>query len=439
MSEHLLPALMAFGTLAVIILGYPVALTMAGASAVFILIAGLPPAFFGLLVTRVFANALSNWLLVAVPMFIFMGLVLEKSGVAEKAMRSAQAALGGSASSMAVSILVIGGLLAASSGIVGASVILLTLIGLPRLIEAGYARGTAAGLVSASGTLAILIPPSLMLIILGDQMQTSIPDLFRGAVGPGLLLMGLYALYMVARAPRRPASAPPSTPATAGAYLGFLRDIAPMLALMALVLGAILGGFATPTEASGVGALGALLLAALNGRADSRTVMAAARETALATSMVMAIVIGATCFAAVFRRIGGDDMILAGLGLLGGDPWTMLAIMMLMIFLLGFFLDWLEITLILIPIFAPLVAGMDFGNGLRGEALLVWFAILVALNLQTSFLTPPFGPSLFYVRGSETVGLRTGELYAGVTPFILLQLAGLALVALFPALVFMLG
>jgi tripartite ATP-independent transporter DctM subunit len=439
MSEHWLPALMAFGTLAVIIVGYPVALAMAGASAVFILMAGLPPAFFGLLVTRVFANALSNWLLVAVPMFIFMGLVLEKSGVAERAMRSAQAALGGSPSSMAVSILVIGGLLAASSGIVGASVILLTLIGLPRLIEAGYARGVAAGLAAASGTLAILIPPSLMLIILGDQMQASIPDLFRGAVGPGLLLMGLYALYMVARAPRRPPGSTSPPPPTVAAYLGFLRDIAPMLLLMGLVLGAILGGFATPTEASGVGALGALLLAALNGRADSRTVMAAARETALATSMVMAIVIGATCFAAVFRRIGGDDMILAGLGLLGGDPWTVLLIMMLMIFLLGFFLDWLEITLILIPIFAPMVAGMDFGNGLRGDALLVWFGILVALNLQTSFLTPPFGPSLFYVRGSETVGLTTGELYAGVTPFILLQLAGLALVALFPAIVFMLG
>jgi tripartite ATP-independent transporter DctM subunit len=278
-----------------------------------------------------------------------------------------------------------------------------------------------------------------MLIILGDQMQASIPDLFRGAVGPGLLLMGLYALYMVARAPRRPPGSTSPPPPTVAAYLGFLRDIAPMLLLMGLVLGAILGGFATPTEASGVGALGALLLAALNGRADSRTVMAAARETALATSMVMAIVIGATCFAAVFRRIGGDDMILAGLGLLGGDPWTVLLIMMLMIFLLGFFLDWLEITLILIPIFAPMVAGMDFGNGLRGDALLVWFGILVALNLQTSFLTPPFGPSLFYVRGSETVGLTTGELYAGVTPFILLQLAGLALVALFPAIVFMLG
>lgn len=436
--DLVLPSLMAAGTLAAIMAGYPVALVMAGTSALFILLAGLPVSFFGLLVTRIFSNALSNWLLVSVPMFIFMGLILEKSGVAERAMRAAQGALGGSPSSMAISILLIGGLLAASSGIVGASVILLTLMGLPRLVEAGYSKSLAAGLVGASGTLAILIPPSLMLIILGDQMQASIPRLFTGAVGPGLLLMLLYGGFMILMSPRR-ATATPQPPVSMARYAGFVREITPMMLLMVVVLGSILAGVATPTEASGVGALGALLLAAINGKASRDLIMRAARETATATSMVMAIVIGATCFAAVFRRIGGEDLIHSGLSLIGGGPWMVLFAMMVVIFLLGFFLDWLEITLILIPIFVPIVQALDFGNGLKGADLIVWFGILVAVNLQTSFLTPPFGPSLFFIRGTQTIGLTTPELYRGVAPFVLLQALGLLLVALFPKVVFLFG
>lgn len=431
--EYALPALMAVGTLAVILLGYPVALALAGSAGAFLLVADLPPAFFQLLVSRIFANALSNWLFVAVPMFIFMGLILEKSKIAEKALRSAQQALGGSPFSMALSVLLIGTLLAASSGIVGASVILLTMLGLPRLLEAGYNKPLAAGVVASSGTIAILIPPSLMLIILGDQMQASIPGLFAGAIVPGLLLVLMYALYTAARAPRT-ATAEPSL--SASNVLRLLIDIGPLLLLIIAVLGSILAGFATPTEASGVGALGAILIAALNGQAQPSIIWAAARDAVVATSMVIAIVIGATCFAAVFRRIGGDEMIQAGLGLIGGGPWMVLFIMMVVMFLLGFFLDWLEITLILVPIFAPIVAVLDFGNGLEGGQLLIWFGILVAMNLQISFMTPPFGVTLFYIRGVAESQLDTVDIYRGVAPFILLQLLCLGVVAAFPALVF---
>lgn len=431
--EYALPALMAVGTLAVILLGYPVALALAGSAGVFLLVADLPPAFFQLLVSRIFANALSNWLFVAVPMFIFMGLILEKSKIAEKALRSAQQALGGSPFSMALSVLLIGTLLAASSGIVGASVILLTMLGLPRLLEAGYNKPLAAGVVASSGTIAILIPPSLMLIILGDQMQASIPGLFAGAIVPGLLLVLMYALYTAARAPRA-ATTEPSL--SASRVLRLLIDIGPLLLLIMAVLGSILAGFATPTEASGVGALGAILIAALNGQAQPGMIWAAARDAVVATSMVIAIVIGATCFAAVFRRIGGDEMIQAGLDLIGGGPWMVLLIMMVVMFLLGFFLDWLEITLILVPIFAPIVAVLDFGNGLEGSRLLIWFGILVAMNLQISFMTPPFGVTLFYIRGVAKSQLDTVDIYRGVAPFILLQLLCLGAVAAFPALVF---
>uniref|UniRef100_UPI003B5258DF TRAP transporter large permease n=1 Tax=Roseovarius indicus TaxID=540747 RepID=UPI003B5258DF len=432
MSDTALPLAMAALTLAGILAGYRVAMVLAGSAALFILVSDLPTAYFNLLTSRIYANVLSNWLLVAIPMFIFMGLVLEKTGVAERSLRAAQQALGGSAAGMGISVLVIGVLLAASSGIVGASVVLLALLALPRLQETGYDKATSAGLIAASGTLAILIPPSVMLIVLGDQLQTPVPDMFAGAIGPGLLLVAVYGILVAIRARNLPRAPRPEGRANP---LRLLLDLGPLLSLIVIVLGSIIAGYATPTEASGLGAFGAILVALLYRRFDLSVIMDAARQTVTTTSMVLLVMIGATCFSAVFKAVGGDDMVETAITAFGTDPLTVLAVVMGAIFLLGFVLDWLEITLILMPIFAPIVAGLDFGNGLTGDALLVWFGILVAVNLQTSFLTPPFGFSLFYLRGAAAGQLTTTDIYKGVLPFILLQLLVLGLIIAFPVIV----
>jgi len=375
----------------------------------------------------------SNWLLVAVPMFIFMGLVLEKSGVAERALKGAQAALGGTPAGLGVSVLVIGVLLAASSGIVGASVVLLALLGLPRLREAGYPNGLSAGLLASSGTLAILIPPSVMLIVLSDQLKVPVQAMFAGALVPGLILVVFYGIYTVFRTWRLPRLA--QSAGEQRGVLGLLVDVGPLVLLVCCVLGSIVTGLATPTEASGVGAFGAILITALYGRFRLAVVMDAARDAVLATAMVMFVIIGATCFSAVFKGIGGDSLIRDNLLAVGEGPWVVLFVIMALIFVLGFVLDWLEISLILMPILGPVVAGLDFGNGLSGDALLIWFGVLVAVNLQTSFITPPFGFSLFYLRGAVKDQLDTSEVYRGVVPFIALQLLAVGLLMAFPMLI----
>ncbi|WP_417719984.1 TRAP transporter large permease [Salipiger sp.] len=428
LMETLLPLAMAALTLAGIMAGYRVGMVLAGSAALFILVSHLPTAFFNLLVSRIYANVLSNWLLVAIPMFIFMGLILEMSGVAERSLRAAQRALGGSAAGMGISVLVIGVLLAASSGIVGASVVLLALLALPRLQETGFDKPTSAGLIAASGTLAILIPPSIMLIVLGDQLQTPVPDMFAGAIGPGLLLVAVYGAFVIWKARGLPALPRTDRPAP----LRLLFDLGPLLVLVITVLGSIVAGIATPTEASGLGAFGALLITLLYGRFSIAMMMNAARRTVVTTALVLFVMIGATCFSAVFKGIGGDDMVSAAIMAFGTDPYTVLAVVMVAIFILGFVLDWLEITLILLPIFAPVVAGLDFGNGLTGQDTKIWFGILVAINLQTSFLTPPFGFSLFYLRGAAGDALSTRQIYRGVLPFIGLQVLVLVLLILFP-------
>ncbi len=429
MTPDLLPVIMPVITLGAILAGYRVAFVLAGSAALFILVSDLPLAFFKLTISRIFANVLSNCLLIAIPMFIFMGLVLEKSGVAERALRAAQTALGGTVSGMGLSVLAVSLLLAASSGIVGASVVLLTLLALPRLVEAGFDRSVSAGLIASSGTLAILIPPSVMLIVLGDQLQTPIPSTFAGAIGPGLLLAALYALHVIWRGFRLPAPPPVETVG----LLQLILDVAPLIMLVVCILGSIIAGLATPTEASGLGAFGAIAITALYGRFDAAVIMQAARETVIATSMVMMVMIVATCFSGVFRGIGGDEMIREGLAMMGGGPWMILGVITVAIFILGFVLDWLEITLILMPIFGPLVAALDFGNGLPAEQVMIWFGILVALNLQTSFLTPPFGFSLFYLRGAAKDQLETKDVYRGILPFIGLQLLALTLLLAFPS------
>ncbi|QIE47640.1 TRAP transporter large permease subunit [Pseudohalocynthiibacter aestuariivivens] len=424
---------MAALTMLGIVLGYRVALVLAGTAALFIIVSDLPTAFFKLIVSRIYANVLSNWLFVAIPMFIFMGLILEKSGVAERSLKGAQRALGGTPAGMGISVLVVGLLLAASSGVVGASVVLLALLALPRMQEAGFDTPTSAGLVAASGTMAILVPPSVMLIVLGDQLQTSVPAMFAGAIGPGLLLVALYGAYVLWRArglPRQPTASDGRNGIAA-----LLIDVAPLVVLIICVLGSIIGGLATPTEASGLGAFGAVIVTLIYRRFSLSMLMDAARDTVTTTAMVALVIIGATCFAAVFRGVGGDEMIQSGLGSFGTSPWAVMAVVMAAIFILGFFLDWLEITLILIPIFAPVIAGLDFGNGLAGQDLLIWFGILVAVNLQTSFLTPPFGFALFYVRGTVGDRVSTGQIYRGVLPFIGLQLLAMGLLMAMPGLI----
>ena len=431
MSEFLLPGAMAIVVLSGILAGYRVGMVLAGSAALFILISDLPIAFFNLLVSRVYANVLSNWLLVAVPMFIFMGLLLELSGVAERSLKAAQRAVGGSAAGMGLSVLAISVLLAASSGIVGASVVLLTMLALPRLTEAGFDKQTAAGLTAASGTLAILIPPSVMLIVLADQLQVPVPDMFTAALVPGALLVIAYGLFTVWRARKLP---PLATNEKISVWQ-LIIDLGPLVVLVVAVLGSILGGIATPTEASGLGALGAIFITLIYGRFNINNTMEAARKTVVTTSMVLFVMIGATCFSAVFKGIGGDDMVETGVMAFGTEPITVLTVLMVSVFLLGFFLDWLEISLILLPLFIPIVSGLDFGNGLAGTELLVWFGILVGVNLQTSFLTPPFGFSLFYLKGAAGYSLQTTEIYRGVVPFIALQLFILLLLIIFPRLV----
>ena len=431
MSEFLLPGAMAIVVLSGILAGYRVGMVLAGSAALFILISDLPVAFFNLLVSRVYANVLSNWLLVAVPMFIFMGLLLELSGVAERSLKAAQRAVGGSAAGMGLSVLAISVLLAASSGIVGASVVLLTMLALPRLTEAGFDKQTAAGLTAASGTLAILITPSVMLIVLADQLQVPVPDMFTAALVPGALLVIAYGVFTVWRARKLP---PLATNEKISVWR-LIIDLGPLVVLVVAVLGSILGGIATPTEASGLGALGAIFITLIYGRFSIKNTMEAARKTVVTTSMVLFVMIGATCFSAVFKGIGGDDMVETGVMAFGTEPITVLTVLMVSVFLLGFFLDWLEISLILLPLFIPIVSGLDFGNGLAGTELLVWFGILVGVNLQTSFLTPPFGFSLFYLKGAAGDSVQTTEIYRGVVPFIALQLFILLLLIIFPRLV----
>lgn len=432
--ENFLPAAMALLALSGIIIGYRVALVLAGTSALFILISDLPISYFGLIVSRIYSNVIANWILVAVPMFIFMGLILERSGIAERALRAAQSALGGSPAGMGIAVLVVGVMMAASSGIVGASVVLLALLALPRLLENGYTKETSSGLIAASGTLAILIPPSVMLIILADQLKVSVGDMFAAAMLPGFLLVFLYSIYVLIISRKiKPLEGIKRTQRPP--LLSLAIDLLPLLLLVVCVLGSIIMGIATPTEASGLGALGSILIALLYRTCSIKVIMHSARESVVATSMVLLVMIGATCFSAVFNGIGGNSQIEHAFTDVSGGPWLLLSLVMVVIFILGFVLDWLEITMILMPIFGPIIANMDFGNGLSGTTLLVWFGILVAVNLQTSFLTPPFGFALFYLRGAASSTLTTANIYRGVIPFVLLQLLGLILLIAFPFLV----
>ena len=445
-AEHL--SLILFVVLALALFsGYPVAFVLGGIAIVFggigmLLDVFMPVQFFNLL-PRIWGSAASNPILVAVPMFIFMGTVLERSGVANDLLHCLQVLLRRIPGGLAMSVTLMGTIMAATTGIVGASVVMLTLIALPAMMERGYSKELAVGTIASAGTLGILIPPSIMLVIMGDLLGVSVGSLFAAAVVPGLILSGLYVLYIGALSFLKPQLAPPLPkeigPKTSAEFWAMiLKSFLPPTFLIVLVLGSIFGGWATPTEAAGVGAFGALILAWFNGRLNFKTLKETIESSALTNGMVFFIFFGATMFSFVFRALGGDDVVLELLekaGLTNG--WEILIFLMALVFVLGFFFDWIEICLIVLPIFAPILKGVDFGPHLGdgGPILfLTWFVIMMSVNLQTSFLTPPFGFTLFYMKGTVPPSINMGHIYRGIIPFVLLQLVGLLLVIAFPQL-----
>lgn len=384
--------------------------------------------------SRIYGGILTNWLLLAAPLFIFMGLMLEKSGMAENLLLTLERLLGRIRGGLALALL--GIIMAASTGIVGASVVLLGVIGLPVMLRQGYQKELAAGVTAASGTLGILIPPSIMLVFMGAILQVSVGDLFKAALTPGLFLGVLYILYILLVGALRPRWAPaaPQNERSDGENLAhrLLRDLAAPMLLIAGVLGSIMIGLATPTEAAGLGAAGATVLAALSKRLNFQTLREVVHETSKTTAMVIFVLIGATCFSAVFKRLGGDLMIEDAIIGAGLGPYELIAALMGLVFILGFFLEWIEISFIVLPLFAPIVGEMDFGFEGGKSMILVWFATLMAVNMQTSFITPPFGYSLFYLRGVVPPEVDIGVIYRAVIPFVVLQLICLLLVAVFP-------
>ncbi len=413
--------------------GFPVAWVLGGLSVVFTALAivldadfgiplGIDWAYASLSVDRIW-NLMENWVLVALPLFIFMGLMLDRSGVAADLMTNVVRLFGRVRGGLAVTVTVIGVLLAASTGIIGASVVLLALLGLPIMLECGYRAELAAGTVASVGTLGILIPPSIMLVMMADRLAMSVGDLFLGALFPGLLLGALYVLYILVYARLRPSVAPlpeDVPPVDWRVILDVMRAALPAAGLILAVLGSIFFGIATPTEAAGVGAAGAMLLAGLRKRLGGSVMRDVMRETSRTTGFIFAIFVGATAYSLVLRGLGGDQLIeRAFLGLPFG-PTGILVSILAFTFLLGFFLDWIEITLVVLPLVAPVVEGLGFD--------LVWFTVLFAVCLQTSFLTPPVGFALFYLKGVAPPEVDIRTIYRGVVPFILLQLLGLAII-----------
>ena len=405
-------------------LGYSVAFTFAGVS----LIVGaltLGVDLFEFMPYRIM-SIMENTILMAVPMFIFMGIVLQKTGLAERLLESAAKLFGGIPGGVAVSTIVVGALLAASTGVVGASVVAMGVISLPVMLKNNYHQPTATGVICASGTLGQIIPPSIILIILGDVMGVPVGDLFRAAIIPGMLLIIAYALYILILGKIKPEFCPPITVTENKRTLlvQALKDIVPPLVLILAVLGSIFSGIATPTESSAIGAVGAVVLSIFYGSFSVEKMHEVSKETVKVTSMVFAVLIGATAFSMVFSYSGSEYLIEDFFMELPGEKWTFIALSMLAILLLGFFIDFIEIAFLVVPILLPVAIALDIN--------LVWFAILISMNLQTSFLTPPFGFSLFYLKGVAPKSLRTTTIYKGVIPFILMQIAVLLLVLFFP-------
>ena len=438
MSEYLLPLSMVLALIGGIFSGYPVAFVLGGVGILFMIVGGVPAAYLGIVASRISGGILENWLLIAVPLFVAMGMLLERSGIANNLLVSLEKLCGRLHGGLAVSVALLGVILATSTGIIGASVVMLGVLALPLMLRQGYSRPLATGVIAASGTLGIIIPPSIMLVLMGAILQISVGDLFKAALVPGLLLGVLYVVFLLLTGWLRPGLAPlppreENDEGLARQVLVLLRDLLGPLTLVVAVLGSILAGLATPTEASGLGAAGALVLAALSRKLSWSMLGEVVRRTGSTTGMIIFVMIGATCFSAIFKRLGGDAMIEDAITGTALGPYGVLALLMGLIFVLGFFLEWVEISFVVLPLFAPVVAGFDFPGVEPGEVL-VWFTILVAMNLQTSFLTPPFGYALFYIRGVAPQDVRTTDIYRGVVPFVLLQLATLGALIAFPGL-----
>jgi tripartite ATP-independent transporter DctM subunit len=429
----------------VIFCGYPVAYVLGGSGLIFALIAwGLGE--FSIIklhniLLRMWGGVAVDPVLVSLPMFIFMGALLERSGVAKDMLDASQVMLRRTPGGLAVAVMVMGTILAAPIGVVGASVILLSLISLPPMLRAGYDKRLSIGTIASAGTLGILIPPSIMLVVMGEMLNTSVGALFAAATIPGFLLSGLYLLYIWGVAITRPDWAPKlpreSGPQTWGeTWKVILHGLMPMTVLMVIVLGSIFAGFATATESAGVGCLGAIIIAWMNKRFGMAMLKEAIRDACRANGLVFMVVLGATGFSLIFRELGGDELMLSVLYKLGIDtPWSMLIFVMVLIFLLGFPFEWIEICLIVLPVFAPILARMDF-SGHIGDAtwFMPWFATLVAVNLQTSFMSPPFGATLFYMKGTVPPDCSMTDVYRGMYPFLALQVIGLFLCLFFPGL-----
>jgi tripartite ATP-independent transporter DctM subunit len=434
-SDTVLAPLMFLTALALIFTGYPVSFSLGGTALLFTLLgaqAGLLEwTLLYALPERVF-GIMSNYVLLAVPFFIFMGTMLEKSRLAEDLLKTVGVLFGPLRGGLSLAVVAVGALLAAATGVVGASVVAMGMISMPVMLRYGYAPALSSGVIAASGTLGQIIPPSVVLVVLADQMGISVGDLFVGALVPGVVLAAMYAVYVVAAAAVRPEWAP-ALPRSERTERGtvLLRRVGmvmiPPLVLIVLVLGSIFAGVATPTEAGALGAVGAMALAAVNRRFSLGALRETARETTKLTSMVVFLLIGSTAFALVFRGLNGDIWIEELLVNLPGGKIGLLIVANLAIFVLGFFIDFFEIAFIILPLLVPAARALGID--------LVWFGVMIGLNLQTSFLTPPFGFALFYLRGVAPPEVKTTDIYRGVIPFIGIQILGLILVCVFPGMV----
>lgn len=409
-----------------LMLGFPVAFTFGGVALFFGVFAeGMD--LFAFMPYRIM-SVMTNTVLMAVPLFIFMGVILQRTRLAEQLLTSMGRLFGGLPGGLAISTILVGALLAASTGVVGASVVAMGLISLPVMLAHNYDKRLATGTICAAGTLGQIVPPSIILIILGDVLGLPVGDLFRAAVGPGMVLIGLYIVYILIMTRFKPETAPAMPPDNSISrkkeVMNALLAIIPPLALIVIVLGSIFAGIATPTESSALGGIGAIVLAIIYRQFSFKMVWDASKDTVKVTAMVFAILIGATAFSMVFSYTGGDYLLEEWMLSLPGDKWGFIILAMLVIMVLGFFIDFVEISFIIVPILAPVAEAMGIN--------MLWFAILIAMNLQTSFLTPPFGFALFYLKGVAPPQVRTVDIYKGVLPFILLQVLVLAMIVIFP-------